>query len=243
MRNFPPSRIGSRKRSEGPHPNGPGRFSRTDVRAPGGWGVPDLRFIPLASSSHGNAYLLDDGKTCLLIECGVSYKKLQRLTGFGVSGIIGCLISHEHHDHAGCYEQLIKSGIPVYASRGTAEALECDLFEILEDREQVTIGSFDVLPFPTFHDAAEPMGFLIRSQVDGDKLVFATDTVNLGYQFPGVNIAAIECNYDEKILSRAERMPEKVRHRITNSHMSVVRVGQEPTEGSLSNASLRCVFR
>ena len=71
--------------------------------------MPDLRFIPLASSSHGNAYLLDDGKTCLLIECGVSYKKLQRLTGFGVSGIIGCLISHEHHDHAGCYEQLIKS--------------------------------------------------------------------------------------------------------------------------------------
>lgn len=101
--------------------------------------MPDLRFIPLASSSHGNAYLLDDGKTCLLIECGVSYKKLQRLTGFGVSGIIGCLISHEHHDHAGCYEQLIKSGIPVYASRGTAEALECDLFEILEDRERVTI--------------------------------------------------------------------------------------------------------
>ena len=185
--------------------------------------MPDLRFIPLASSSHGNAYLLDDVKTCLLIECGVSYKKLQRLTGFGVSGIIGCLISHEHHDHAGCYEQLIKSGIPVYASRGTAEALECDLFEILEDRERVTIGSLEVLPFPTFHDAAEPMGFLVRSQVDGDKLVFATDTVNLGYQFPGVNIAAIECNYDEKILSRAERMPEKVRHRITNSHMSVVR--------------------
>nr|DAF28248.1 MAG TPA: YycJ-like MBL-fold protein [Caudoviricetes sp.] len=185
--------------------------------------MPDLRFIPLASSSHGNAYLLDDGKTCLLIECGVSYKKLQRLTGFGVSGIIGCLISHEHHDHAGCYEQLIKSGIPVYASRGTAEALECDLFEILEDRERVTIGSLEVLPFPTFHDAAEPMGFLVRSQSDGEKLVFATDTVNLGYQFPEVNIAAIECNYDENILSRAERMPEKVRHRITNSHMSVVR--------------------
>ena len=152
--------------------------------------MPDLRFIPLASSSHGNAYLLDDGKTCLLIECGVSYKKLQRLTGFGVSGIIGCLISHEHHDHAGCYEQLIKSGIPVYASRGTAEALECDLFEILEDRERVTIGSLEVLPFPTFHDAAEPMGFLVRSQSDGEKLVFATDTVNLGYQFPEVNIAA-----------------------------------------------------
>lgn len=182
-----------------------------------------LNFIPLVSSSHGNAYLLDDGRTCLLIECGVSYRKLQRLTGFGTAGIVGCLISHEHKDHAGCYEQLLKSGVPVYASQGTAQALGCELFQVLEDREEVAIGSFDVLPFPTFHDAAEPMGFLIRSRVDGEKLVFAADTVNLGYQFPGVDIVAVECNYDEEILSRAQRMPEKVRHRVSNTHMSVKR--------------------
>ncbi len=115
-----------------------------------------LKLIPLASSSHGNAYLVEDGTTCLLIECGVSWKKLQKLTGFGVSGIAGCLISHEHKDHAGCYEQLIRSGVPVYASRGTAEALGCEQLEPLEDREVVTLGSFDILPFPTFHDAAEP---------------------------------------------------------------------------------------
>ena len=180
-------------------------------------------FTPLASSSHGNAYLLDDGCTCLLIECGVSYKKLQRLTGFGTAGIVGCLISHEHKDHAGCYGQLLKNGVPVYASAGTAEALECELFEILEDRKPVGIGSFDVLPFPTFHDAAEPVGFLIRSRVDGEQLVFATDTVNLGYQFLGVDLVAVECNYDEEILALAQRIPEKVRHRISNAHMSVLR--------------------
>lgn len=183
-----------------------------------------MRFVPLASSSHGNAYLLEDGKTCLLIECGVTYKKLQKLTGFGTAGIVGCLISHEHKDHAYCYEQLLKNGVPVYASEGTAQELGCDLIEVLEDRKQVTIGTFDILPFPTFHDAAEPMGFLIRSQVDGDQLVFATDTVNLGYRFPGVNIVAVECNYDEDILAKAEKMPEKVRHRISNAHMSVKRV-------------------
>lgn len=189
-----------------------------------------MRFIPLASSSHGNAYLLEDGHTRLLIECGVSYRKLQRLTGFGTAGIAGCLVSHEHRDHAGCYEQLLKSGVPVYASQGTAQALECELLEELELAQppgvgyrQFGVGSFDILPFPTFHDAAEPVGFLIRSRVDGDKLVFATDTVNLGYQFHGVDIVAIECNYDEAILARAERMPEKVRHRVGNTHMSVRR--------------------
>ena len=199
--------------------------------------MPDLRFIPLASSSHGNAYLLDDGKTCLLIECGVSYKKLQRLTGFGVSGIIGCLISHEHHDHAGCYEQLIKSGIPVYASRGTAEALECDLFEILEDRERVTIGSLEVLPFPTFHDAAEPMGFLVRSQSDGEKLVFATDTVNLGYQFPEVNIAEHPIQGGTDAGKGAS--PDHKQPHVRGPGMPLAGAsGQKPIEGSLSNASL-----
>ena len=182
-----------------------------------------MRFHPLASSSHGNAYVLEDGETFLLIECGVTYKKLQKLMGFSVSQTAACLISHEHKDHAGCYDQLHKSGIPVYASAGTAEALERDWMEILEDREPVQIGSLQILPFPTFHDAAEPMGFLIRSQRDEDKLVFATDTVNLGYQFPGVTMAAIECNYAEDILERAERMPEKVRYRVRNAHMSITR--------------------
>lgn len=182
-----------------------------------------MKFIPLASSSHGNAYIVDDGETRLLIECGISYKKLQALSGFSLSALVGCVISHEHHDHAGCYMQLIKNGVPVYASEGTADALGCGLFQPLTEREQVRIGSYDVLPFPTFHDAAEPLGFLIRSRCDGDKLVFATDTVNLGYQFPGVNIIAVECNYSEEILARAERMPEKVRHRIRNAHMEVMR--------------------
>lgn len=180
-------------------------------------------FRPLASSSHGNAYLLDDGHTVLLIECGVTYKKLQKLMGFSVSRVDACLISHEHKDHAGCYDQLHKNGTPVFTSAGTAEALERDWMEILEDREPVKIGSIQVLPFPTFHDAAEPMGFLIRSDLDDDKIVFATDTVNLGYQFPGVTVAAVECNYDEDILNRAERMPEKVRYRVQNAHMSISR--------------------
>lgn len=180
-------------------------------------------FTPLASSSHGNAYLLDDGQTCLQIECGPTYKHLQKLTGYNTTQILGCLVSHEHKDHSGCYKQLLKNGTPVYASQGTADALECDIIDILEPWKQAAIGTFDVLPFPVFHDAEEPIGFLIRSRVDGEKLVFATDTVNLAYQFPGVNLVAVECNYSDDILNRSERMPEKVRHRIKNAHMSVIR--------------------
>lgn len=180
-------------------------------------------FHPLASSSHGNVYVVTDGVTRILLECGVSYRRLQKLLDFNVSDLSACLISHEHKDHAGCFMDLIKSGIPVYASEGTAEALGCDLILPIEERQEVHIGTLDVLPFATFHDAAEPFGFLIRSRVDGEKLLFATDTVNLAYRFPGVNIVALEANYDDEILARATRMPDKVRHRIQKSHMEIGR--------------------
>lgn len=182
-----------------------------------------MNFIPLASSSAGNAYLLEDGQTKLLLECGIPYRRLQKLTGFGTAGIAGCLMSHEHQDHAKCYLELIKNGVPVYSGAGTADALGCDLIIPLESRMVTTIGTFEVLPFATFHDAAEPLGFFIRSTVDGERIMFATDTVNLGYQFQGVNIAALECNYSAEILDRATKLPEKVRIRISNNHMEVGR--------------------
>ena len=59
-----------------------------------------LRFIPLASSSAGNAYLVDDGEARLLVECGVSYRKLRRLTGFDMANLSGCLVCHEQRAFA-----------------------------------------------------------------------------------------------------------------------------------------------
>ena len=180
-----------------------------------------MRFEALASSSAGNAYVVSDQETRILLECGVSHKKLQKLSVFSLSDFAGCLVSHEHKDHAKSVDELISRGMPVYMSEGTAEALETDTVTLIEAMEQFNVGSFDIVPFTTFHDAREPLGFLIKSRVDGDVLAFATDTVNLRYKFPGLNILAIEANYDKAILERCERMPEKVRYRITNSHMEI----------------------
>ena len=180
-----------------------------------------MRFEALASSSAGNAYVVSDNDTRILLECGVSHKKLQKLSGFSLSEFQACLVSHEHKDHAKAVEDLISRGMAVYMSQGTAEALETEGVELIEDLEQFNVGSLDIVPFTTFHDAAEPLGFLIKSRVDGDVLAFATDTVNLRYKFPGLNILAVEANYDKTILARCERMPEKVRYRITNSHMEI----------------------
>lgn len=179
-----------------------------------------MTFTSLASSSHGNAYIVDDGHTRLLLECGLSFRRLKQLAGFGVSRLDAVLVSHEHKDHSRCAADLIKAGLPVYMSEGTADALELDA-EIIADREQFSVGTMQVVPFRTFHDAAEPLGFLIRSEVDDDVLVMATDTVSLAYRFPGVSVLALEANYDCAILSKCERIPDKIKRRIANSHMEI----------------------
>lgn len=190
-----------------------------------------MTFKVLASSSHGNAYIVSDGITNLLLECGVSYRKLQKLLDFKTSDVHGCLVTHEHQDHAQAVRKVVESGVPVYMTRGTAEALDIPekVFECLNEIKagvQITVGSMDILPFETFHDAREPVGFCIQSREDGDIAVFATDTVNLPYDFPGVTTLAVEANYQADILDRCERMPDKTKHRITNTHMEVDRLVQ-----------------
>ena len=180
-----------------------------------------MTFTSLASSSHGNCYVVSDGETAILLECGISFRRIKKGLGFDLSAIRACLVSHEHKDHAKSVMDLIKSGVEVFASEGTAEALDCALITPVEAGVQFHVGSLEIMPFRTWHDAEEPLGFLIYSRVDGERLVFATDTVNLGYQFPCVNLLALEANYDTEILARCERMLEKVRYRVTNSHMEI----------------------
>ena len=180
-----------------------------------------MRFEALASSSKGNAYVVSDKDTRILLECGVSHKKLQELTDFKLSEFQACLVSHEHNDHSECAQKLINRGMKVYMSQGTAEVLGTQGAELIENMEQFNVGSLDIVPFTTFHNVQEPLGFLIKSRADGDVLAFAIDTVNLRYKFPGLNILAIEANYDKNILERCVKMPEKTRYRITNSHMEI----------------------
>ena len=184
-----------------------------------------MKFEAFASSSKGNVYIVSDGESRILLDCGLNRKKLLQAVGSLVS-LNGCLVSHEHKDHAGCADKLLADMVPVYMTRGTAEALELpdSLMELaieIKAGEQFTVGTIDILPFETFHDAAEPVGFCMQSRIDGDILVYAIDTVNLPYQFPGVGVLAVEANFEQARLDRCEKMPEKVRHRISNTHMEI----------------------
>lgn len=192
-------------------------------------------FQSLASSSEGNAYIVSDGATKILIECGASYKKLQILLDHTLTSVNAVLISHEHNDHCYCVDKILKLGIPVYLTQGTARSLMereklteelLDLATEMVAGEQFTVGTMVIKPFSTFHDAQEPMGFVMQSTVDWDMLAFATDTVNLPYNFPGVNILAVEANFQQDILDRSERMPDKTKKRVSNTHMEIDKLCQ-----------------
>lgn len=181
-----------------------------------------MEFISLASSSKGNAYVVEDKESGerLLIECGVPYKKLKLLLNHDFTGIVGCLVTHEHNDHARAASSLLRDGIDVYTSYGTAAALKNgDLASIIAEGDQFCVGGFEVLAFRTFHDANEPLGFLVRR--GDDTLMFATDTVNINVYADGVTIYALEANYDRYILEENEHIIDKVKARTTRSHMEI----------------------
>jgi len=70
-----------------------------------------MTFTSLASSSHGNCYVVSDGKTTILLECGISFRRIKKGLGFDLSNIRACLVSHEHKDHAKSVMDFIKSGV------------------------------------------------------------------------------------------------------------------------------------
>ncbi len=180
-----------------------------------------MTFRSLASSSKGNAYMVSDGETTILLECGLTLPKLKKATGFTLSRCAACFVTHEHKDHSHAAGQLIKQGIPVFMTEGTARALDLPEAEILEARAPVQIGWLRVMAFRVWHDAKEPVGFLIDDTRTGERLLFAADTRNLDYTPARLTYVAIECNYEDVLLERSERMPDALKTRIRHTHMEV----------------------
>lgn len=185
-----------------------------------------LTIKTIASGSSGNCYWIDDGRTVLMIECGIIFKKIREAFNFQLSGIAGCLISHEHKDHCKAIKDLINAGVDCYLSRGTADAtgVNSHRIKIIQARKQLSIGSFQILPFEVQHDV-ENFGFLLQSGTE--KLLFATDTYYIKYKFKGLTHIMIECNYSKKILDEniaAGIVPGAMRHRLLESHFELGQV-------------------
>lgn len=190
-----------------------------------------MEFVPIASSSKGNAYLLrSQGATPLLIECGIPASHLRVKfwfidDGIHMSDLAGCLISHVHGDHSRAAKDLLRAGVDIFTSVETALALGIDghyRVNPIDTERAHYISEWTVRAFDLHHDVP-CHGFLIEAP-DGDTFLFIPDTSYVRNRFEGVNIIAIECNYIDELLHENIEdgvVPEKLGRRVRRNHMSL----------------------
>lgn len=179
----------------------------------------------IASGSKGNCYLIDDGETKILIECGIPFKQIQIGCDFKLSSVSACLVSHEHLDHCKAVPELIKAGIDVYAPREVFGARNLTGHRCIDVRPltPVNIGTFEVIPFDCQHDVTN-FGYLIHSRKTNERLLFFTDTFYVKYRFKGLNYIMAECNYSlDAVNESIDRgyIPSALKKRLLTSHMSL----------------------
>jgi phosphoribosyl 1,2-cyclic phosphodiesterase len=199
-----------------------------------------LRFNVLASGSTGNALLVQTDEKTILIDAGLSGRKLEQLmtqVGFSVTDLDGILITHEHSDHIkglGAFAR--KHRLPVFANQATWNAMgpligDIDVAQqhIFKTGDQLEFGGLHATSYAISHDAAEPVGYTFRY---GDrKLGLATD---LGYASTKVketifdsDMLILESNHDVELL-RMGKYPWNIKRRILgdSGHLSNEAAGE-----------------
>lgn len=196
-----------------------------------------IKFCSLFSGSSGNCLFVNTNHTKLLIDSGVSCKKVREgleSIDINITDIDAILVTHEHSDHVqglGTVSQ--KYDIPVYANIETWNAMEKQKNKInpnniytFENDKDFTLNDLTIHPFSTPHDAANPCGFNIHN--GSKRLSIATDLGHMNdaliSELYNSSFVFLESNYDPEIL-KVSKYPFPLKQRISGPH------------GHLSNAT------
>ena len=210
-----------------------------------------FNFCSLYSGSSGNSLFVESENTKLLVDAGVSSKKIEEALAnleIDPTSIDGILITHEHSDHVqGLGTFAKKFNLPVFVNKKTLDAMPKQKEKISERNiklfninEKFEIGDLKVKPFSIPHDAANPCGFNIFK--DDKKISIATD---IGHMTNGVlkNLEdsifiMLESNYDPEVL-KYSKYPYQLKTRIAgpDGHLSNELAGK--TISYLLNSGLK----
>lgn len=189
-----------------------------------------VKFVSLVSGSSGNSTFVSDGRTKIIIDCGMSGKALEKsLNDIGekASDISAILVTHEHIDHVkGVGIISRRYDIPIYASEGTHCAM--DIGKIKDENRFIAdsdfeIGNIGIKTFAIPHDAAQPFGYSFF--LNGEKISVATDighmTDDIIHAVKGSNRILLEANHDVDMLKMGT-YPYQLKQRILgdNGHLS-----------------------
>ena len=155
-----------------------------------------MRLCSIASGSSGNCIYVGDDQTHLLVDTGISKKRIEEgLSKLEIKGdeLEGILITHEHVDHIqglGVFSR--KYEIPIYATPGTIEGIRnCKslgklpegLLHEIEIDHPFSLGTLNIDPFAISHDANEPSGYRIENEKKS--VAVATDLGHLSNELSG----------------------------------------------------------
>lgn len=172
-----------------------------------------IKFCSLFSGSSGNSIFLSVKGTKILIDAGLSAKRIMEALcsiGESPSELSAVLVTHEHVDHirgAGVLSR--KFNIPVYANENTWEAMEQSLSPMNADNKKIfdtgkefELGDISVKAFHIPHDASEPVGFNFFAE--NKKITTATDLGHISREllehFEKSELLLLESNHDIEML-------------------------------------------
>ena len=184
----------------------------------------------LGSGSEGNATVVESNGVSVLIDAGFSGKDLEQrleIAGVNASELAGIIITHDNGDHTRGMGVLARRfGVPLYLTERTLAACA----GLLNGKEPVRqyassqpfrIGPFEIEPFLTVHDAADPVAIAVRHTENGCKLGIATDlgrpTASVRASLRGCHMLVLEANHDEAMLWNGP-YPWSLKQRIASSH-------------------------
>lgn len=213
-----------------------------------------LNFCSLYSGSTGNSLFVETDNCKLLVDAGVSAKKIVdglSLINVDISSIDAILVTHEHTDHIQSLGTLSKKfDIPVYANTKTWDSMSTQKDKIddnnikyFNNNEDFEIGDLIVHPFDIPHDAASPCGFNFLH--GKEKISVATDlghmTTKIIDCLEGSKFLMLEANYDPEVL-KCSKYPYLLKNRIAgpNGHLSNNLAGK--TVSHLINSGLKTVI-
>ena len=174
-----------------------------------------MQIINLASGSKANSTYISFGYTKILIDVGLTEKKLKEelnLIGEKLENINAVLITHEHIDHIRGLKTLAKNtDIKFYLHKQLAENDAVADIEFKEgalrvfENSIINIGDFEILPIEVSHDAVRPVAFMLNVHKSLIRVAFVTDlgivTEQIKNILKGVKIIFLESNYDEQMIN------------------------------------------
>lgn len=177
-----------------------------------------MRIKTIASSSSGCCYVIESGNEQLIIEMGVSVKKLRQALNFDLSSVVGCLVSHSHSDHSKFLPDLEKVGIPIWCTDETKKVFKLSSTPTIEQVVKYEFSPiFGCNRVKLKHDC-DCYGFIVDT--GSHRLGYFTDTGHARFKVPGLTHLMIEANHSFESLIESESNKFLVK-RISDYHLSI----------------------